>query len=71
MGVPQGYNSIIEYIMSTFKVNYDIKKTRLNNRDALLAVKDDHVIMEISGDEFKTLQFFEPGFYAAEIANQK
>ncbi len=71
MGVPQGYNSIIEGIMDIFKVKYDIKKTRVNNRDALLAMKKGHVIREISGDKFKTLQFFEADFFDAKVTEIK
>jgi hypothetical protein len=71
MGVPQGYNSIIEGIMDIFKVKYDIKKIRVNDRDALLAIKKDHVIREISGDKFNTLQFFEADFFDAKVTEIK
>lgn len=71
MPIPQGYNSIIEGIMDIFKVKYDIKKTRANDRDTLLAIKKGHVIREISGDKFNTLQFFEADFFTSKVTEIK
>jgi hypothetical protein len=70
-GLTRGYNSKIEELMDIFKVKYDIKETRVNDRDALLAIKKDHVIREISGDKFNTLQFFEADFFNEKVTEIK
>jgi hypothetical protein len=64
------YKSGIEEIMEIFPVRYDIDKNIINGRETLLARKEDHVIQEIIGDGTHTLQFFESGFYTAEISGK-
>jgi Leucine-rich repeat (LRR) protein len=64
------YKTGIEEIMEIFPVTYDIDKNINNGRETLLARKEDYVIQEIIGDGTHTLQFFESGFYAAEISGK-
>ena len=69
--VSGGYEYELEAYMDIFKVRYEVERSELNGMEVLTARKNDHVVREIVGDEFHTLQFFEPGFYATEISKQQ
>jgi len=69
--VSAGYEYELEAYMDIFKVRYEVERSELNGMEVLTARKNDHVVREIVGDEFHTLQFFEPGFYATEISKQQ
>ena len=71
IGMPHGYDSYMKSLMDIFKVKYEIRKTKVNDRDALLAIKKGHVIREISGDKFNTLQFFEADFFNEKVTEIK
>ena len=69
--VSAGYEYELEAYMDIFKVRYEVERSELNGMEVLTARKNDHVVREIVGDEFHTLEFFEPGFYATEISKQQ
>ena len=66
-----GEYSILDDISRLFGVRYTLKKQRSGSNDFLTAKGEGYVIRIVDMGEKYSLQFFEPGFYAAAILKQK
>jgi Leucine-rich repeat (LRR) protein len=63
--------TFLDHIYEQFGVRYSLRKTREGRYDILTAKVDGYVIRIVDMGEKYSVQFFEPGFYAAEISKQQ
>jgi hypothetical protein len=67
----EGQYSILDDIAGLFGVRYSLQKSSSGKDEILIGEGDGHVIRIVDTGEKYSLQFFEPGFYAAAILKQK
>jgi len=67
----EGQYSILDNIAGLFGVRYSLQKSSSGKDEILIGEGDGHVVRIVDMGEKYSLQFFEPGFYAAAILKQK